>query len=389
MRGDHAPRLVDAHVVELPTATPSTSLDDWAKHQPGTGYICRVDERWTCVYVTPTIERLLGVGASAWLEDPMRWLEHTHPEDRDRLLIERMTATTEGRRFSVEYRMVRPDGGERWVRDEAELEVREGELAFVHGLLTDVTYQHRSLAVRNELYEGTRREVARLRQEIRERKAFVRLLAHDLRVPLAVVQGAVQTIERLEDSLEPVRQRELLTRASAAALRCRDLVHELLEIDRWTAASSIDPTPIALSELVDRAVAEAGIGTRRVDLDVAEGEVEVDPVVVTRALANLVVNAARHTPEDGTIRVHADRHHDAVVVFSVEDEGTGIPDELKERIFEPYMSLEVEAEGAGPVESLGLGLALVGALAELHGGRVWVEDLPEVGSVFHLLVAGR
>jgi PAS domain S-box-containing protein len=382
MQANRAPRLVEAEVVALPPAMPS--LHDWASNQPGIGYICRVDERWTCAYVTPTIEQLLGIGAATWLDDPMRWLEHTHPDDRDRLLIERMIATTEGRRFSVEYRMLRPDGEERWVRDEATLEVRDDELAFAHGLLTDVTYRHRSDAVRNDLYEGARRQVDRLRQEIRERKAFVRLLAHDLRVPLAVVQGAVQTLDRLGDELAPERRQELLTRAEAAAMRCRDLVYELLEIDRWTAASTISPTPIALAELVERAVVEAELGLRRVDLDVAEAEVEVDPVVVTRALTNLVVNASRHTPEGGTIRVRADRHHDAVVIFSVEDEGPGIPDAFKERIFEPYRAVEGDDVGG----SLGLGLALVGALAELHGGRVWVEDLPEVGSVFHLLVAG-
>jgi signal transduction histidine kinase len=383
MQANRTPRLVDAHVVELPTARPS--LEEWASHQPGVGYLCRVDERWACAYVTPTIQQLLGIGAATWLDDPMRWLEHTHPDDRDRLLIERMTATTEGRRFSVEYRMVRPDGGVRWVRDEAHLEVRDEGLAFAHGLLTDVTYRHRSDAVRNDLYEGARRQVDRLRQEIRERKAFVRLLAHDLRVPLAVVQGAVQTIERLGDALEPDRQQELLVRADAAARRCRDLVHELLEIDRWTAASTISPRSIALRELAERAVVEAELGQQRVDLDVADIEVEVDPIVVTRALTNLIVNASRHTPSDGTIRVRAGLHHDAVVVFSVEDEGPGVPDELKERIFEPYLSVEADDRGG----SLGLGLALVSALAELHGGRVWVEDLPEVGSVFHLLVAGR
>jgi signal transduction histidine kinase len=383
MRANHTPRTVDAHVVEFPTPMPS--LHDWAAHQPGVGYLCRVDERWTCVYVTPTIERLVGIPGTAWLEDPLRWLEHTHPDDRDRLLIERMTAMTEGRRFFAEYRLVRPDGGERWVRDEAYLETRDGELVFAHGLLTDVTYRHRSDVVRNELYDVSRHEVNRLRQEIRERKAFVRLLAHDLRMPLAVVQGAVQTVERLGDELDDERRQELLARADAAAVRCRDLVHELLEIDRWTAASSISTRSISLCELATRAVVEAELDLHRVDLDVTEDEVEVDPIVVTRALTNLLVNASRHTPDDGTIRVRADLHHDAVVVFSVEDEGPGVPEELKERIFEPYLAVEGD-ELSG---SLGLGLALVSALAELHGGRVWVEDLPEVGSVFHLLVAGR
>jgi PAS domain S-box-containing protein len=384
MQAQRTPRRIDADVVELPSAGPRTSLGDWAEHQPGTGYTCRVDERWTCVFVTPTIRRLLGVRADDWLEDPLRWLEHTHPEDRDRLLVERMTAMTERRRFSAEYRMVRADGGERWVRDEAELEDRDGEPVFAHGLITDVTYRHRSDAVRNDLYEGSRREVQRLRQEIRERKAFVRLLAHDLRVPLAVVQGAVQTIERLGDALEPERGHELIARASAASLRCRDLVHELLEIDRWTAASSITPVAVTLSELVQRSLGEVEVGQRRVDLEIPDGQVVVDPVVVTRALTNLLVNAIKHTPGGGTIRVRVHRHHDAIVVFSVEDEGPGIPDDLKERIFEPYISLE----GEDASDSLGLGLALVGALAELHGGRAWVEDLPEVGSVFHLLVAG-
>jgi PAS domain S-box-containing protein len=384
MEPRRAPKLVDADVVELPTQPSVGALERWSEHQPGTGYTCRIDEQWTCVFVTPTIERLLGLTAQTWVDDPHRWLEQTHPEDRDRLLIERMTAMTEHRRFSAEYRLVREDGTERWVRDEAELEFRDGRPVLAHGLLTDVTYRHRSDAVLAELHEASRREVQRLRQEIRERKAFVRLLAHDLRVPLSVVQGAMQTIDRIGVELEGAQRAELLDRAVAAAGRCRDLIHQLLEIDRWTASSSIQTERISLSELVERAVAEVDTAKHRVDLEVPGGEAVVDPVVVVRALSNLIANAVRHTPADGTVRIRVYKHHDAAVVFSVEDEGPGIPDELKERIFEPYTA--VGSEDAG--ESLGLGLALVGALAELHGGRVWVEDLPTVGSVFHLLVAG-
>jgi signal transduction histidine kinase len=386
MEAQRVPKLVEAHVLELPSTQPTVgALERWAEHQPGTGYACRVDEPWTCVFVTPTVERLLGVASHTWLEEPRRWLEHTHPEDRERLLVERMTAMTEHRRFSSEYRMVHEDGTERWVRDEAELEFRDGVPVLAHGLLIDLTYRHRSDAVIADLHESSRLEVSRLRQEIRERKAFVRLLAHDLRVPLSVVQAAVQTIDRIGVDLDEGQQGELLERATAAAVRCRDLIHQLLEIDRWTVAASITAQPMALSDLVQRSLADVEVGPRRVDLDVPGGEVVVDPVVVVRAMSNLLLNAVKHTPSGGTIRVRVTQHPGPAVVFSVEDEGPGIPDEVKERIFEPYTALAGDHEG----ESLGLGLALVGALAELHGGRVWVEDLPEVGSVFHLLIAGR
>lgn len=363
-----------------PAAAPDMAAA-WSAHPPAVGYSCRAGDPWVCQAIAPQLDALLGISAAAWVADPDAWLDLTHPEDRERLLVERFRAVSEHRRFVLEYRLIDSEGNYRWVRDEAALEERGDGVVVAHGLLLDLTDRHRSDRALSDRFERCLEQLRAQRRELRERHAFVRLLAHDLRSPLSTIRGSLQTIVGFGPELPAHRRDELLVRAERAAGRGLDLVHQLLEVDRWEGITVIEPRRVVLASLAAQACEEAGLHPDRVQVRASEEEVVVDEVVVTRAVTNLLANADRFTSAEGQVRLRARRVRPGVVRFSIEDEGPGVPDVQKERIFQPYLTLD---DPSGP--SLGLGLSLVGVLAQLHGGQAWVEDLPEVGSVFHLEV---
>ena len=96
---------------------------------------------------------------------------------------------------------------------------------------------------------------------------------------------------------------------------------------------------------------------------------------------NLLVNASRHTPEGSRLWVRV-LPEDGGVLVAVEDEGPGVPDEIKQDIFEPFRKGDPGSAGSG------IGLSLVSRFAELHGGRAWVQDRPGGGSSFRVFLPG-
>ena len=111
--------------------------------------------------------------------------------------------------------------------------------------------------------------------------------------------------------------------------------------------------------------------------------VEVDPGKVERVVENLLVNAARHTPPGTAVQVDVTARPDGVVL-TVEDDGPGVPDELKEALFEPFRQGE-DSSGRG----MGIGLSLVQRFAELHGGTARIEDAPTGGARFVVTLPGE
>jgi signal transduction histidine kinase len=109
----------------------------------------------------------------------------------------------------------------------------------------------------------------------------------------------------------------------------------------------------------------------------------VDAPKVERMLENLLSNAARHTPPDSHIWVSV-TSEDGGAMLVVEDDGPGVPDDMKEAIFEAFQ----RGRDAAELPGTGIGLSLVARFAELHGGRVWVEDRPGGGASFRIFLPG-
>ncbi len=339
-------------------------------------YACRNDDWWTCVQANVRLAGLTGFPVAAWTGERTLWLEQVHPEDRDRLVAERLRLAP-GRPMSIQYRLHRSDGELLWVQDLAVLDGDDDQATLIRGALVDVTPWRRSHEVVAQLHAGTRNDLEQLRAQEESREVFQRLLAHDLRGALAIVQGMLATVEEHGDSLGDDQRDLLVGRALSNARRAHRMLEDVLELDRLRHQSGPDVPrpPVRLREVVASVAGASDERRERVHLDVPDVSVPVDAAAVRRIVDNLVANATQHTT--GAIHVRA-RHDAATLRITVSDEGEGIPPGVAEQIFEPYVRLE------GSQAGIGLGLYLVRRLTEMQRGRVWVEGQGHRGAAFHV-----
>ncbi|MER8223833.1 HAMP domain-containing sensor histidine kinase [Streptomyces sp. NPDC094143] len=206
------------------------------------------------------------------------------------------------------------------------------------------------------------------------RRELVAWISHDLRTPLA---GLRAMAEALEDGVAADPDR-YLRQIRTEVERLNDMVGDLFELSRIHAGTlPLTPTRMSLYDLVGDALAGADPlarehGVRLVGDRIEPVPVEVDGKEMSRVLGNLLVNAIRRTPADGTVAIAAERSADGVVV-SVTDGCGGIPEEDLPRVFDTgWRGTHARTPPAGA----GLGLAIVRGIVEAHQGRATVRNIP-------------
>lgn len=231
--------------------------------------------------------------------------------------------------------------------------------------------------------QAIRAEAARLAVLDRLRDAFLSSISHDLRTPLTAASAGLGMLETsLGDRLKP-NERQLLGNIRRNVAHLRFLIDDLLTMNQLEAgALRLEPTPIDLRTVVDDAVAavqlqiQAKGQTLEVNLPAPLRYVG-DPRRLGQVMINLLCNAHQHTPSGTHIAVVASVSP-GELRLSVEDDGPGLPKEAREAVFERFVRQSDAGGGSG------LGLAIARSLVALHGGRLWVEDRPGSGCVFHL-----
>ena len=226
---------------------------------------------------------------------------------------------------------------------------------------------------------------------------FFANLSHEFRTPLTLMLGPVRTLrQKLQstralsaDTADP--QLRLVERNGHRLLR---LINQVLDLARHDAGRlRIQARPIsvdaeaeritqAFMPLADEQAIDLRIHTTPSE-DAARPPVHADPEALEQMLGNLLSNALKFTPEDGTVRVHVAHTADAAQI-SVSDTGPGIPKAMQERLFDRFV--QADDTTTRPQEGTGIGLALTRALAEVHGGSVSVESTEGAGSTFTLLL---
>jgi PAS domain S-box-containing protein len=251
------------------------------------------------------------------------------------------------------------------------------------GYLRDITERKRAEAEVARALEAEREATQRLRALDEMKNTFLQAVSHDLRTPLAAVLGLALTLDRDDISLSPEDQRDLVRRLAANARKLDRILVNLLDLERLM-RGVVEPKLVLtdVGALVRRVAAEAEfLGDREVHVDVVGTRAAVDPSKVERIVENLLVNAAKHTPRDTPIWVRVEPAEGGVLV-SVEDAGPGVPEDLRDAVFEPFRQGPEEHASPGS----GVGLALVARFAELHGGRAWVEDRRGGGAAFRVFL---
>lgn len=232
-----------------------------------------------------------------------------------------------------------------------------------------------------DLADTFNRMVDSLHSQIERDARFASTVSHELRSPLTTLKSAVEGMRRRADHLDE-RSRRLLTLLVEEVNRFEGMVSDLLEISRMDASrpGALRRQEITLEGLV-ASLEEIPGGLPVAPTTTGDGGVviRVDRRRLERIVANLVRNAETHGRGLAALRVVGS---DGRLRIEVEDHGSGVPREDRERIFERFYRRPSEAGDRGRGEGMGLGLALVAEHVRLHEGRVWVEDAPGGGARF-------
>jgi signal transduction histidine kinase len=232
------------------------------------------------------------------------------------------------------------------------------------------------------------RMLDRLQDAFARQRAFVADASHELRTPLAAIRGQLEVLARERDP-SPADLDRVQRLVDAEIDRMARLVDDLLLLAHSDEPRFLDPALIDLPSYVDELFElTRQSARRRFELDArADGTLRADPDRVTQALHNLLRNAIEHTGEGDLVRlsVVAEPGGDRVR-FIVEDDGPGIPPDQRDLIFDRFH--RVDGSRTRAAGGAGLGLAIVRAIAEAHGGRVWATASDTGGARIELELPG-
>lgn len=294
------------------------------------------------------------------------WLALMHPEDVERYTGILATASQARQPFTLDYRLRRRDGQYRWMLDNGVPRLdAQGAFAGYVGSVVDIDERKQA-----EEHLAERAQAFRLAES--RQAAFLAMLSHELRNPLAPIANAASVLRTIESS-NPilVRLREIIERQVG---RLGRLVEDLIDATRSAQGQiSLICKPFAVESVVQSAVAASAAQLNRFGhtLDIALPEkrffVKGDLVRLTQALANIISNAAKFTREPSVISLNV-REAGEKVEISVRDPGQGIAPDFLPHVFELFAQQD-QSPGGKP-DGLGVGLTLARRIVELHDGRI-------------------
>ena len=223
-----------------------------------------------------------------------------------------------------------------------------------------------------------RREVERVKDE------FTSVVSHELRTPLTSIRGSLGLLESGVLGPLPEKGQRMIEIAVENTDRLVRLINDILDIEKIDSGTiDMHKRPCEAADLIARATEglESLATQAQVTLhaDLTTATLLADPDRILQTLTNLISNAVKFSPPDSTVHVSSERR-DGEVLFRVSDEGRGIPADKLDSIFERFQ--QVDASDAREKGGTGLGLAICRTIVEHHGGRIWVESVPEQGSTF-------
>jgi signal transduction histidine kinase len=307
---------------------------------------------------TPEVYELHGMKPGTFGGTARDFADRVHPEDLAWLWPRIEQAVAEGTGFTAEFRVVLPKGGDRWLSTSGKVYRGPDERARMVGATFSI--------------DAYKKAEAALRDSDRRKDEFLAMLAHELRNPLAPIRSAAEVLLMAEHDAARVRKAsEVIARQVGHVTK---LLDDLLDVSRVTRGLvALHPEPVELAHVVHNAIEQAmpliqarghSLQTRVSSQSVA---VMGDRARLVQVVVNLLNNAARYTPHSGRIEIDLDASGSRARIV-VADNGQGIEPELLPHLFDVFTQgpRNIDRSQGG----LGIGLALVLRLVQLHGGSV-------------------
>jgi len=228
-----------------------------------------------------------------------------------------------------------------------------------------------------------------LRQSEQLTKDLTGMVVHDLRVPLTAVVGSIQTLSDLLEPESDSQVSEVIRIALSSSETMMRMIDDLLDVSRIEEGKiALHRQELSIYSIIDEAVSQLEIAIRNRRLKIIKGiqpdvpSITADRDRILRVMLNLLSNAVRHTPAKGQITLTAKYLADEKLVkISVSDTGEGIPKSHQKKIFDKFV--QIDTPGTKKKSSSGLGLTFCKLMTEAHGGSIWVESEPGLGSTFN------
>ena len=332
-------------------------------------------------FVSSHVEKMLGYSRDEWLSTPNFWLQIVHPDDRERAAAEAAAIFASRKGGSSRFRWMHKDGHEVWVEAQSIVVCDENGPIGMRGVTMDITPAVRLEIERAELLRRESRARAEAEEASRLKEEFLATVSHELRTPLNAVVGWSRLLRGGQlDASGTAHAIEIIERN---ALMQKQIVEDLLDVSRIvTGKLRINTQPVDLLLVLHAAIdairpaAEAKEIEIRTHFEAPGLIVRADIERLQQVFWNLLANAVKFTPARGTVGVSL-RLDDSLAEVRIEDSGPGVPPDFLPRIFERFS----QADGSSTRKhgGLGLGLAIVRHLVELHGGTVSATNRDESG----------
>jgi PAS domain S-box-containing protein len=355
--------------------------------------VIATDLQGTIVYWNSFAEKLYGWSAAEALGANV--LEITPADDMAEQAAEVMSRLRAGKSWSGEFLVRRKDGSvfPAMITD-SPIFSEQGELVGMVGVSVDISQRKQSEAEREALHQSERSARAEAEKANRLKDEFLATLSHELRNPLNVILGYAEVLLRSDEARSSQfvrRAAEVLKRNALAQSR---LVRDLLDLSRLHIGKlSLNCEVMSLSSLIDNAVETVSdeAAQKQIEIRIVGAEdlifVNADPLRLEQIIWNLLNNAVKFTPVAGAVTIRLGSEHGRARIV-VEDTGPGVEPEFLPHVFEMFR--QADASSRRPHGGMGIGLALVKQLIELHGGTVaaastlgqgasFTIELPETG----------
>lgn len=349
----------------------------------------------TMIYISPAYETVWGRSCESLYAQPLSFIDSIHEDDHARVK-QAIMRQKEGP-YDEEYRIVRPDGTVRWIKDRSfPIQDQSGETYRIAGITEDITEEklahellEQRVAERTEVLHRKEEELIVAKEEAERanlaKSQFLSRMSHELRTPLNAIIGFSQLLEADEGLNKD--QRDSISEIHHGGRHLLYLINEVLDLAKIEDGHyAIDLGHVDLHTVLMECVALSFPLSAQYDVTLevddacaVQTDVYADRTRLKQIILNLLSNAHKYNNKGGKIELTCGVTEEGAVRLSVKDTGIGISQKQQAVIFEPFNRLGAEYS---EIEGTGIGLTITKQLIEMMGGNIGVESEPGLGSTF-------